>query len=131
MGKVGADRDIWSPGVIHIARVDGVKRDFPGWVRGPFGLDWGLWLDSEQPVVMWVIHHLATGHCICAIGSPITDVVRAVDLLLVMGDWAFDDPAGARDYDDAPSVLRDAGFGVFPADRVRRPVYPDRLERVG
>ncbi|SCW77446.1 hypothetical protein SAMN02927924_02798 [Sphingobium faniae] len=118
----------WQSGVIMIATPSG-KMPLPGWISEPFGLDWGL--NVETGAVVWIVHHLPTGYNLMAVDHEIGDVVRLVDLLRSLGGWSFTEAAGVDAFKDTLQIVRASGFRVFnPNLKVGRPTLPSQLAEI-
>ena len=113
----------WTAGAILTATTEGGKL-IPGWLKHPFGIDAPL-LHGET---VWVIHHLPTGYVVAAIDGVVADAVKAVDVLLGLGDWEFTNPDGAKQYSGALKALGEAGLPVISASGVKRLDGPDTVK---
>lgn len=115
----------WRPGVI-VAQCDGDRKSLPGWISEPFGLDWGLHIDTGE--VFWVVHHLPTGYNLFALRDDIAAAMRLVTLLRSLGDWSFTEVRGVHAFADTAAIVRAAGFDIWAPHRIGRPHYPDQVK---
>lgn len=118
----------WKPGVI-MAALPGGKCPLPGWVSDPFGLEWGI--DVQTGKIVWIVHHLPTGYNLMAVDHEIRDVMQLVDLLRSLGDWSFTDVEDVEHFKDTLQIVRASGFTVFsPNARVGRPTMPSQVQEI-